>query len=161
MSWNPLALLGQKGTKRQRGPPLTNEEINSLFELIQKNTPISLQQVLNAVAFREIDFSYFSSEGNSLLLSVIKKIGENYDDDLHEKLNMCISLADNLNLKHLPDNIKIGGNLWLSDTGIEDLPKNLKLKNVSLNNTPLAKKYKNDRILIRKAYPNIAGDIFI
>jgi len=96
MSWNPLALLGQKGTKRQRGPPLTNEEINSLFELIQKNTPISLQQVLNAVAFREIDFSYFSSEGNSLLLSVIKKIGENYDDDLHEKLNMCISLADNL-----------------------------------------------------------------
>jgi ankyrin repeat protein len=97
MSWNPFALSGQKGTKRQRKPPLTHEKINSLFELIQKNTTISLQQVLNAVAFWEIDFSYFSSEGNSLLLSVIKKIGENYNgDDLYEKLNMCISLADNL-----------------------------------------------------------------
>ena len=71
-----------------------------------------------------------------------------------------LSLADNPNLKHLPDNIKIGGNLWLSDTGIEDLPKNLKLKNVSLNNTPLAKRFNNDSSLIRKAYPNIGGDIF-
>jgi hypothetical protein len=72
-----------------------------------------------------------------------------------------LSLADNPNLKRLPDNIKIGGNLWLSDTGIEDLPKNLKLKDVSLDNTPLAKKFNNDKILIRKAYPNIRGDIFI
>lgn len=71
-----------------------------------------------------------------------------------------LSLADNPNLKHLPNNIKIGGNLWLSDTGIEDLPKNLKLKNVSLDNTPLAKRFNNDSSLIRKAYPNIGGDIF-
>ena len=71
-----------------------------------------------------------------------------------------LSLADNPNLKRLPNNIKIGGNLWLSDTGIEDLPKNLKLKNVSLDNTPLAKRFNNDSSLIRKAYPNIGGDIF-
>jgi len=71
------------------------------------------------------------------------------------------SLANNPKLKNLPDDIRIGGDLWLSNTGIEDLPKNLKLKDVSLDNTPLAKKFNNDKILIRKAYPNIGGDIFV
>lgn len=81
---------------------------------------------------------------------------------LPDGLNIAnlLSLVGNPNLKHLPNNIKIGGNLWLSDTGIEDLPKNLKLKNVSLDNTPLAKRFNNDEKSIKKAYPNIGGNIF-
>jgi hypothetical protein len=73
-----------------------------------------------------------------------------------------LSLAYNPDLKRLPDNIKIGGNLWLNITGIEDLPKNLKIKgDINLASTPLAKKYKNDEKLIRKAYPNILGQIYV
>ena len=72
------------------------------------------------------------------------------------------SLPENPNLKYLPNDIKIGGNLWLSNTGIEDLPKNLKINgDISLNNTPLAKKYDNNPNEIRKVYPNIKGKIFI
>ena len=71
-----------------------------------------------------------------------------------------LSLSENPNLKYLPNDIKIGGNLWLSNTGIEDLPKNLKINgDIDLNNTPLAKKYDNPNE-IRKAYPNIKGKIF-
>ena len=72
------------------------------------------------------------------------------------------SLPENPNLKYLPNDIKIGGNLWLSNTGIENLPKNLKINgDISLNNTPLAKKYDNNPNEIRKVYPNIKGKIFI
>jgi hypothetical protein len=75
-------------------------------------------------------------------------------------IKYLLSLSNNPNLKYLPNDIKIGGNLWLGDTGIEDLPKNLRVQAIDLSNTPLAKKYKNDKELIRKAYPNL-GSIFI
>ena len=95
---------------------------------------------------------------NSLIL--INKNIESLPNGLNIK--NLLSLVGNLNLKYLPDNIKVGGNLWLSDTGIEDLPKNLKInRDISLNNTPLAKKYDNNPNEIRKAYPNIKGKIFI
>ena len=94
---------------------------------------------------------------NSLIL--VNKNIESLPNGLNIK--NLLSLVGNLNLKYLPDNIKVGGNLWLSDTGIEDLPKNLKInRDISLNNTPLAKKYDNNPNEIRKAYPNIKGKIF-
>ena len=76
-------------------------------------------------------------------------------------LYLCIGLSWFFAI-YLPNDIKIGGNLWLSNTGIEDLPKNLKINgDISLNNTPLAKKYDNNPNEIRKVYPNIKGKIFI
>jgi hypothetical protein len=95
---------------------------------------------------------------NSLIL--VNKNIESLPNGLNIK--NLLSLVGNPNLKYLPDNIKVGGNLWLSNTGIEYLPKNLKINgDISLNNTPLAKKYDNNSNEIRKAYPNIKGKIFI
>jgi hypothetical protein len=91
-------------------------------------------------------------------LILVNKNIESLPDNLNIK--NLLSLANNPNLKNLPNNIKIGGNLWLSNTGIENLPKNLKINgDISLNNTPLAKKYNNNPNEIRKIYPNIKGRI--
>jgi hypothetical protein len=94
---------------------------------------------------------------NNLIL--VNKNIESLPDSLNIK--NLLSLVGNPNLKYLPNDIKIGGNLWLSNTGIEDLPKNLKIIDISLNNTPLAKKYNNNPDEIRKTYPNIKGRIYI
>lgn len=77
-------------------------------------------------------------------------------------IDNLLSLADNPKLKYLPNDIKVGGDIWLSNTGIEDLPKNLKInRDISLGDTPLAKKYDNNPNEIRKAYPNIKGQILL
>lgn len=98
-------------------------------------------------------------ELNVISLILVNKNIESLPNGLNIK--NLLSLVGNPNLKYLPDNIKVGGNLWLSNTGIEDLPKNLKInRDISLNGTPLAKKYNNNPNEIRKAYPNIKGKIF-
>lgn len=76
-------------------------------------------------------------------------------------IKYLLSLTNNPNLKYLPNDIKIGGSLYLGDTGIEDLPKNLQVQSIDLRNTPLAKKFNDDEKLIRKAYPNLKGKIFL
>ena len=77
------------------------------------------------------------------------------------KVKGLVSLARNPLLKSLPDGFEAKGNLWLSFTGIETLPQSLSPQQISLNKTPLAKKFNDDEKLIRKAYPNLKGKIFV
>jgi len=77
------------------------------------------------------------------------------------KVKGPVSLARNPLLKSLPDGFEAKGNLWLSFTGIETLPQSLSPQQISLNKTPLAKKFNDDEKLIRKAYPNLKGKIFV
>jgi hypothetical protein len=77
------------------------------------------------------------------------------------KVKGTVSLVSNYLLKSLPDGFEAKGNLWLSSTGIETLPQSLSPQQISLNKTPLAKKFNDDVKLIRKAYPNLKGKIFV
>jgi len=50
-------------------------------------------------------------------------------------------------IKELPDNLKVGGNLNLSNTQVKELPDNLKVGgSLFLHNTPLSKKYTEPKI---------------
>ena len=50
-------------------------------------------------------------------------------------------------IKSLPDNFKVGRNLYLENTSIEDLPVNLEVgEDFWIRNSPLADKYSDEEI---------------
>ena len=60
----------------------------------------------------------------------------------------------------LPDNLKVGGYLYLSNTPITSLPDNLEVEGyLDLENTPISQKYSEEEI--RKMVPGVEGTIFI
>jgi hypothetical protein len=105
------------------------------------------------------------------------------NEDLHIRGSLNFTSFDNFkDVEHLPDNLHIDGDLWLSDSAIKTLPENLHVNgnlalyrskiqslpknlyvggNISLMYTPLAEKYTDDEIqqLIEKSGGVVKGRI--
>jgi hypothetical protein len=96
---------------------------------------------------------------------------KNYKISTQKKIQQYIKdgSKDNLDLSHtpitsLPDNLKVGGSLYLYDTPITSLPDNLKVEgDLYLSNTPISKKYTKEEIknIIIQQDGDIKGTIYI
>ena len=66
----------------------------------------------------------------------------------------------NIPITSLPEGLKVGDSLNLSNTKITSLPQGLKVEGfLDLNNTPLAKRYSKEEL--KKMLPGVRGSIFI
>jgi hypothetical protein len=64
-----------------------------------------------------------------------------------------------LKITSLPDNLTVGGYLYLGDTPITSLPENLKVGgSLYLYNTPIARQYTKEQI--KQMAPGVRGGIF-
>jgi hypothetical protein len=132
--------------------------INILQEnkiLIPRRSPEERQKNFNIIIQKKLQ-QYIKNGGKGDL---------NLDNTLITSLPQNLKVGTDLWLRNtplssLPQGLKVGGHLFLQNTSITSLPQDIEVEgNVFLNRTPIIQKYTNEQI--KQMSPGIKGNIYI